>query len=134
MAESKELQVKDKQELAVPAEMTKPGLVFTPSVDIFETDQEITLLADMPGLAAEDVRIDLKDNVLTLSGEIKPLEGAEESDVLVEFNVGNYFSRFTLSDAIDQSRIDAKLENGVLRLTLTKAEKAVPRQIPVNAA
>lgn len=133
MAESKELQVKEKQEAAAPAEMTKPGLMFTPAVDIFETEQEITLLADMPGVAAEDVKIDLEDNVLTLSGEIKPWEGPEESDVLVEFNVGNYFRQFTLSDAIDQGRIDAKLESGVLRLTLPKAEKAVPRQIPVNA-
>lgn len=132
MAESKELQVKDKQEVAASTEMTKPGLVFTPSVDIFETDQEITLLADMPGVAAEDLKIDLEDSVLALSGEIKPWESSEESDVLVEFNVGNYFRQFTLSDAIDQSRIDATFESGVLRLVLPKAEKAVPRKIPVS--
>lgn len=133
MAESKELQVKEKQEVAAPAEMTRSGLVFTPSVDIFETEQEMTLMADMPGVATEDIKIDLEDSVLTLSGEIKPWEGSEESDVLVEFDVGNYFRQFTLSDAIDQSRIDAKLEDGVLRLTLPKAEKAVPRRISVSA-
>ncbi|MCG6893629.1 MAG: Hsp20/alpha crystallin family protein [Desulfobacteraceae bacterium] len=134
MAESKELQVKEKQEVAAPAEMTRSGLVFTPSVDIFETEQEMTLMADMPGVATEDIKIDLEDSVLTVSGEIKPWEGSKESDVLVEFDVGNYFRQFTLSDAIDQSRIDAKFEDGVLRLTLPKAEKAVPRQISVTAA
>ena len=133
MAESKELQVREKQEVAAPAEQTKPGFVFTPDVDIFETDMELTLLADMPGVAADSVDIDLKDNVLTISGDVKPWETSEEADVLVEFEIGKYYRQFTLSEVIDQSRIEAKLENGVLRLTLPKAEKAVPRQIPVNA-
>jgi len=133
MTESKELQAKTKQEVATPAEQTRPGLVFTPEVDIFETEKEITLLADMSGVAADDVTIDLKDGVLTLSGDVKPWEGAEETDVLVEFEIGKYYRQFTLSDAIDQDKIDAKLEDGVLRLTLPKAQKAVPRQIAVKA-
>ena len=133
MADTKELQVKEKQEVATPAEQTQSGLVFTPEVDIFETDREITLLADMPGVAAEQVEIDLKENVLTLSGDVKPWETSDESDVLVEFEIGKYYRQFTLSEVIDQGKIEAKLEDGVLRLTLPKAEKAVPRQIPVNA-
>ncbi len=133
MTESKELQAKTKQEVATPAEQTRPGLVFTPEVDIFETDQEITLLADMPGVAADEVTIDLKDGVLTISGDVKPWEGSEETDVLVEFEIGKYHRQFSLSDAIDQDKIDAKLEDGVLRLTLPKAQKAVPRQIAVKA-
>lgn len=132
MAESKELQAKAKQEVAAPAEQTRPGLVFTPEVDIFETDHEITLLADMPGVAADDVNIDLRDGVLTLSGAVKSWEGPEESEVLVEFEIGKYYRQFTLSDAIDQEKIDAKLEDGVLRLSLPKAQKAVPRQITVT--
>ena len=133
MTESKELQAKTKQEVATPAEQTRPGLVFTPEVDIFETEKEITLLADMPGVAADDVTIDLKEDALNLSGEVKPWEGPEETDVLVEFEIGKYYRQFTLSDAIDQDKIDAKLEDGVLRLTLPKAQKAVPRQIAVKA-
>lgn len=133
MTESKELQAKTKQKVATPAEQTRPGLVFTPEVDIFETDQEITLLADMPGVAADNVTIDLKDGVLTISGDVKPWEGPEETDVLVEFEIGKYYRQFTLSDAIDQDKIDAKLGDGVLRLTLPKAQKAVPRQIAVKA-
>ena len=133
MAESKELQVKEKQEVASPAEQTRPGIVFTPEVDIFETDREITLLADMPGVAPDSVNIDLREGVLTLTGDVRPWEGPEESDVLIEFEIGKYHRRFTLSDAVDPDKIEAKLEDGVLRLTLPKAEKALPRRIKVNA-
>jgi HSP20 family protein len=133
MVESKELQAKEKHEVAAPAEQTRQGLVFTPEVDIFEMDHEITVLADMPGVAADGVNIELRDGVLTLNGDVKPWEGPDESDVLVEFEIGKYYRQFTLSDAIDQNKIDAKLEDGVLRLTLPKAQKAVPRQIAVTA-
>ena len=134
MAESKELQVKSKQEVASPAEQTKPGVVFTPDVDIFENDRQLTLLADMPGVAPDDIQIDLNDNVLTIAGGVKPFENAHESDVLIEFEIGRYYRQFTLSEVIDQGRIEAKLEDGVLRLILPKAEKAKPRQIAVSAA
>ncbi len=133
MAESKELQVKTKHEMASPSEQTRPGIVFTPDVDIFENEQEITLIADMPGVAPEDVQIDLQDSVLTISGGVKPFEEADESDVLIEFEIGRYYRQFTLSEVIDQQKIEAKLEDGVLRLTLPKAEKAIPRQITVTA-
>ncbi len=133
MTESKELQVKEKQEVTASAEQTRPGLVFTPEVDIFETDHDITILADMPGVATDGVSIDLEDNVLTLSGDVKPWEGPEESDVLIEFEIGKYYRQFTLSDVIDQDKIEAKLKDGVLRLTLPKAQKAVPRKITVTA-
>jgi HSP20 family molecular chaperone IbpA len=61
--------------------------------------------------------------VLTLSGDPKPWEGAEESDVLVEFEIGRYYRQISLSDAIDVEKINAKLEDGILRLTLSKAQK-----------
>lgn len=134
MAESKELQVKEKQEVTAPAEQTRPGLVFTPEVDIFETEREIILLADMPGVASDDVNIDLRDGVLTLSGNVRPWEGPVESDVLVEFEIGKYYRQFTLSEAIDQDGIEAQLKDGVLRLHLPKAEKTLPRRITVNAS
>ena len=133
MTESKELQVKDKQEVASPAEQTRPGVVFTPDVDIFEDERQITLLADMPGVASDGITIDLNDSVLSIAGEVKPFESANESDVLIEFEIGRYYRQFTLSEVIDQSKIEAKHEDGVLRLTLPKAEKAIPRQIAVTA-
>ena len=84
-------------------------------------------------MAPDAISIDLRDSVLTLTGDVKPWEGPDESDVLVEFEIGKYQRQFTLSDVIDQENIDARLEDGVLRLTLPKAEKARPRKITVSA-
>lgn len=131
--DSKELKVKDKQEVTTTAEQTKPGLVFTPSVDIFENDTEIVLLADMPGVKTQDLNIDLRDNTLTLDGGVEPYETSGEEAVMMEYEVGKYFRKFSLSEVIDQEKIDAQLKDGVLRLTLPKVEKATPRTITVQA-
>lgn len=131
--DTKELKVKEKQEVTSPAEQTKPGLVFTPSVDIFENEKEIVMLADMPGVQAKALNIDLRDNTLTLDGEVEPFEGANEEDVLIEYEVGKYYRQFSLSEMINQEKIDAQLKDGVLRLTLPKVEKATPRTITVQA-
>ena len=128
-----ELQAKEKMEAAPPAEQTKPGRVFTPAVDIFETDKEITLLADLPGVKRENLNIDLSDDILTLTGEVRPFEGRDEEDILIEYEIGNYYRQFTLSELIDQNRIDAQLIDGVLRLHLPKVEKATPKKITVKA-
>ena len=131
--QSKELKVREKQELTSPAEQTSPGLVFTPAVDIFETDKEITLFADMPGVKAGNLTIDLRDNILTLSADVAPAENADEEDILVEYETGKYYRQFTLGELINQEKIDAKLNDGVLRLKLTKVEKATPKKILVKA-
>ena len=133
MAESKELQAKGKVEVPVSAEQTKPGPVFTPNVDIFETEKEIIMLADIPGVKAPDLTIDLRDDTLTFSGEVKPLNRPEEDDILIEYQFGRYYRQFTLAEVIDQSKIDAALNDGVLRLALPKLEKAMPRQITIKA-
>ncbi|MCF8051697.1 MAG: Hsp20/alpha crystallin family protein [Desulfobacterales bacterium] len=131
--DTKELKVKDKQEVSTSAEQTRPGLVFTPEVDIFETEKELVLLADMPGVQTKDLTIDLGENVLTLTGDIAPFEGAEEEDILIEYETGKFYRQFTLSEVIDQERIEAALSDGVLRLTLPKVEKTTPRKITVTA-
>ncbi|MEJ2731186.1 MAG: Hsp20/alpha crystallin family protein [Deltaproteobacteria bacterium] len=130
--QSKELKVREKQEVTSPAEQTTPGLVFTPAVDIFETEKEITLLADMPGVKADDLTIDLRDNTLTLSAETTPVDTSDEQDIIVEYETGKYYRQFTLSEIIDQKAIDAKLNDGVLRLSLPKVEKATPKKITVK--
>lgn len=132
-AETKELKVKEKQELATAAEDTRPGLVFSPNVDIFETDQAITVLADLPGIKADQLSIDLRDNILTLSTEMPATDGRDEEPILIEYGIGKYYRQFTLSNVIDQAKIDARLQDGVLRLTLPKIEKATPRTITVSA-
>ena len=132
-SEKRDLHARGKQEVSGTAEQTRPGPTFTPPVDIFETETGITLLADMPGVKAKDLDIDLRDNILTLAGEVASPEGSDEVDVLREYRTGKYVRQFTLSEAIDQSKINADLKNGVLRLVLPKAEKAVPRKIMVKA-
>ena len=131
--ESRALQAKEKSELRSIAEETKPGPIFTPAVDIFETDNALTLLADMPGVKAEDLTIDLREGILALSTHMAPSETPEEFDVLREYQTGNYYRKFNLSDIIDQSKIEAELVDGVLRLTLPKIEAAAPRRIEVKA-
>ncbi len=131
-SETKSLQAKGKKEVPTPAELTKPGLVFNPAVDIFETERELTLLADLPGVKADDLKIDLNDNVLTLTADETALEGPGEKDVIREYRTGRYYRQFSLSDTIDQSKIEAALKDGVLRLTLPKVEAMTPRKISVK--
>lgn len=132
--DTKELKIKEKQEVSTQAEQTRPGLVFTPQVDIFETDKALVLLADMPGVKANDLMIDLRDDTLTLTGDVQPFEGNEENSILIEYEVGKYYRQFALSEIIDQEKIDAQLTDGVLRLTLPKVKKATPRKIAVQTA
>ncbi len=134
MENSKPLQAREKTEASTPAEQIKPGAVFTPAVDIFETDREITMLADMPGVKAKELEIDLHDNVLTIDGEVESPEGENEVDIIREYRTGRYYRQFALSQVIDQSKIDAQLKDGVLRLTLPKVKEATPRKITVKVA
>jgi HSP20 family molecular chaperone IbpA len=132
-SEPRALQAKEKKEVATPAELTKPGLVFNPAVDIFETEKELTLLADMPGVKVKDLKIDLNDSVLTITADEAAQEKPGERDVLREYRTGSYYRQFTLSDVIDQSKIEAVFKDGVLRLTLPKVEAATPRKIEIKA-
>jgi len=132
-AEARALQAKEKAEVTGPMEQTKPGLVFTPDVDIFETEKYIALLADMPGVKADNLTIDLRENVLTLDGEVQAPEAENEVDVSREYRTGKYYRQFNLSEVIDQANINAELKDGVLRLTLPKVEVAKPRKITVKA-
>jgi HSP20 family protein len=129
----KDMQAKKKTEAQTPAEQTRAGLIFTPAVDIFETDQAITLLADMPGVMPENLSIDLKDNVLTLIGDVHSSDKGEV-DLYKEYQTGKYYRQFTLSEMIDQSKIEATLKEGVLNLILPKVAKPAARKIEVKAA
>ena len=130
--DSKELTVKKKQEMEKgTGETMRPGPVFVPAVDIVENQDEITVLADMPGVDSKSVDIDLRENRLTIQGHVDPPEGEKEASVYREFNYGDFFRQFTLSNVIDQTKITAKMENGVLRLILPKSARAKPQKIQV---
>ena len=129
----KEIELKEKKELKPTAgEGTRPGPVFIPAVDILEDPTGITMVADMPGVDGKNVDIDLKDNQLTITGRIDPVEGEKEVSLYKEFLYGDYIRQFTLSYVIDQNKITAKMEDGVLRLILPKVEKMKPQKIKVS--
>jgi HSP20 family molecular chaperone IbpA len=129
---AKEMELKEKQEVKKAAgEGTRPGPVFIPAVDILENVNDITILADMPGVESKDVDIDLRENQLTIIGRVEPVEKEKEVSLYKEFNWGDYFRQFTLSNVIDQAKITAKMEKGVLKLVLPKVEKPKPQKIKV---
>ena len=127
-----EIKKADKQVATMRGESTRGLPHFIPQVDIYEDKKVITLQADMPGVDKDGVSIDLKEDQLTIDGKIAL---AEEKETLLhkEYEMGNYFRQFTLSDMIDLEKITAKMVDGVLTLTLPKAEKAVPKKITVTS-
>lgn len=129
----KEMQVQKKQEVQQAGEPTKAERQFVPAVDIFETDEAVTVMAEMPGVDKSGVDINLEDDVLTIKG-LREEDGAEgETILLKEYESGSYMRRFTLSETIDQSKIEATMQNGMLLLKLPKAAPAKPRKIEVSA-
>jgi HSP20 family molecular chaperone IbpA len=132
----KQLQRTEKQEITGSAEQTRPGPIFMPAVDIFENNLALTVLADLPGVKAKNLKIDLRDNILTLTATVDTLRGEGEVDLFREYESGTFFRQFTLAETIDQAKIDAKIDaelrDGVLRLQLPKTEAAKPRQIAVK--
>lgn len=130
--QTQEIQARDKQEVKAASEQTTPGHVFSPLVDIFEDDQALTIVADMPGVPSENVSIDLQEDVLTLTGTPSLAIPEKEEFVLQEFETGKYFRQFRLSEVIDQATVKAKLDQGVLRVTLPKIGPAKPRKITIT--
>jgi HSP20 family molecular chaperone IbpA len=129
----KELQVREKRELQTEAEQTRPGRVFTPAVDIFESETEIIVLADMPGVTSDNVAIDVHNDELKIRGDIEPQASENESYIIREYETGRFHRHFNLSDKIDQGKISASIKDGVLRVVLPKVEKAKPKRIEVKA-
>jgi HSP20 family protein len=131
-SKSKEMEATRKDEIDRDAgEPTREGVWFRPTVDIYETDQAITLLADMPGVTREELDIDLREDTLTVTGRVTP---PQESRKLIygEYDVGGFTRQFRVGEAVDQSKITAQLTDGVLEMTLPKAEKLQPRKIEVQ--
>jgi HSP20 family protein len=128
----KELQPQVKEEAPAKGERVRPGRVFVPAVDIFETPETLVLVADMPGVTGDKVTLDLKENYLTIYGTVNPPLGQGESLVEPEYYTGDYQRDFHLGSLIDQSKIEATMKDGVLRLVMHKVEKAKPRKIEVK--
>ncbi len=128
-----EIEVSGSERGVPAAEETRTGPTFSPAVDIFETEQALVLVADMPGVAKEAVSVDLEEDRLTITGETGPAVPESETLVSGEYVGGRYVRRFALSNVIDQSAITAtNLGDGVLRVTLPKVKQVQPRKIAIE--
>jgi len=129
---AQELQVQEKQVVRQDSEETKPIRYFVPAVDIFETDEQVTVIAEMPGVKSDGVDISLEDNVLTIRGQ-READEMEGRLLLQEYETGSYLRKFTVAETIDQEKIRASMTGGLLKVELPKAEPARPRRIEVQA-
>jgi len=114
-------------------EHTRCGLHYRPNVDIIETKDELTVLADLPGVRAGDVDINFERGTLTLHGRVCPRQDENTNYLLREYGVGDFYRTFEVSESIDAGRIHAELADGVLKLHLPKVEAAKPRKIEVRS-
>ena len=132
MATPQELAVREKKELVSKDEKTVPGRYYVPYADIHETDTALTVLMEMPGVRKDNLDVSLENDVLRVDGRIdfSNYEGMEP--VYTEYNVGHYTRSFTLSNKIDQEKISAQLDDGVLTLTLPTAQEAQPRKLSLG--
>ena len=132
MAKSQEIAVQQKKELTPKEEKTVPTRYYVPAADIYETDDALTVVMEIPGVEKKDVNVVLESDVLRVEGQIdySKYEGFEP--VYSEYNVGHYARAFTLSGKLDQDGITAELDDGVLTLTLRKSKEALPRRIAIQ--
>lgn len=135
--QEKELQVQEaeKQEVAPVngSERTRARKAYVPRVDIYETDEEIFAVADMPGVDENSVEVTLEKNILTINGLVEPEQSEKYSLAYAEYEMGDYERSFKLSNEIDQEKIEATVKDGVLRLRMPKAGPAKARKISVKA-
>ena len=129
MADPQALAVQEKKELVSKEEKTVPARYYVQITDIYETDDALTVVMEIPGVEKKDVEVNVENDVLRVEGRVDftKYEGLEP--LYTEYNVGHFARSFTLSNRIDQQQIVAQLEDGVLTLTLKKAKEAMPRKI-----
>ena len=135
---TKELQTleaeKQEVESVEGAERTRARRAYVPRVDIYETDDAIVLLTDMPGVDENSVDITLEKNVLTINGYVETDDPDNYSLAYAEYESGDYERSFNLSNEIDRENIEATVKNGVLRLHLPKAGPAKTHKITVKGS
>jgi len=131
MVSKQELQVQQKREVEKREEVTVPSRVFLPTTDIYETQDALNVVMDMPGVQKKNIDVAIEDGVLRVSGRIDFDKYEELQPIYTEYNIGHYSRSFRLSSKIDQTKISAELKDGVLSLVLPKVEEAKTRAISV---
>ena len=132
MAQSQPIQVQEKKELAQKEEKTVPARYYVPNADIYETEDALFVVMEVPGVEKKDLEIRLENDVLRIEGRIDFGKYDDLDPLYTEYNVGHYSRAFTLSSKIDQQQIGAELEDGVLKLTLKKSREAMPGRIAIS--
>ena len=132
MAARQELQVQKKREQERREETTIPARIFVPNADIHESQDALTVILEMPGVAKDNINVRVEDGVLNVEGRLDLSKYQGLRPLYTEYNIGHYARSFQLSSKIDQSKIGAALKDGVLSLTLPKVEQAKPRKIDVK--
>jgi HSP20 family protein len=130
MAETINSPTKERADVA-QREATRGGAHFTPRVDIVETERELTLYAELPGVRPEDVELRYEKGELVLHGRVQPRHGGAGL-LLAEYGEGDFYRAFTIHESIDAGKIEAECKNGVLTVHLPKVEAARPRKINVR--
>jgi HSP20 family protein len=127
-----ELQVQKKRERDKREETTVPARIFLPVADIYETQDALTVILEMPGVEKSNIDVRVEGGVLHVGGKIDLSKYHGLQPLYTEYNIGHYARSFQLSSKIDQNKIEAELRDGVLSLTLPKVEEARPRTIQVK--
>ena len=134
MADKQELQVQEKREVEKAQEQTRPMRAFLPTADIFETDDALTVVLEMPGVDRNNIDVNVDNGVLMIEGRIDFSKYEGLQPVYSEYNIGPFRRNFRISSRIDQDKIKAEMRDGVITLTLPKAEQTKPRRIEVRTS
>ncbi|MGZ5148288.1 MAG: Hsp20/alpha crystallin family protein [Burkholderiales bacterium] len=132
MASNQDLQAQKKREVETKEEATIPARVFLPNADIYETTNELKVVLEMPGIEKSQVDVRVEDDILHVEGRIDLSKYSGLQPLYTEYNIGHYARSFQLSSKIDQNKIAAEMNDGVLSLTLPKMEEAKPRTIQIK--
>jgi HSP20 family protein len=126
------LQVQEKKELVPKGEKTVPARYFLPATDIYEANDALTVVMEVPGVDRKDIEVRLENDELHVEArlDLSKYEGMEP--LYTEYNVGHFSRTFSLSQKIDQQQITASLDDGVLTLTLKKVQEVLPRRIEIT--
>lgn len=121
------------KEEASSVEQTRAGRTYISRVDIVETEDGLRLWADLPGVDEDSLEVRVEDDILTVAGTVSLAPYENLTPLYTEYNVGNFFRQFRLSEQVDRDRIEGRVNQGTLELSLPKIEKAKPRRIQITA-
>lgn len=130
--DKKEITVQEKREVQTKSEPTIPVKMYRPNTDIVETENELLVYMDMPGVSKDHLKVKLENNILGIDGEIDSSPYKNLEPFYTEYNIGHFSRSFDLSNDIDRDGIKATMNDGVLLLTLPKSPEKQPKMITIN--